>query len=161
VERAGVTHSTGNSMTLIEQISQDIAGAMRAKDAVRLTALRMAKAALMNREVERGRALDDAESKQVIASLIKQRRDSIEQFKSGGRNDLADKEASEIATLETYLPPALDAGTLETLIGDVITEIGASGAKDLGKVMKAVMPKLAGQAVDGKLVNEIVRRKLG
>jgi len=148
-------------MTLIEQISQDIAGAMRAKDTVRLGALRMAKAALMNREVERGRALDDAESKQVLASLIKQRRDSIEQFTNGGRNDLADKEAAEITALETYLPPALDAAALETIIGDVITEIGASGAKDLGKVMKAVMPKLAGQTVDGKLVNEIVRRKLG
>jgi uncharacterized protein len=148
-------------MTLIEQISQDIAAAMRAKETVRLSALRMAKAALMNREVERGRALDEGESKQVIASLIKQRRDSIEQFTSAGRNELADKEAAEIVALETYLPPALDSGTLETLIGDVITEIGASGTNDLGKVMKAVMPKLAGQTVDGKLVNEIVRRKLG
>ena len=148
-------------MTLIEQISQDIANAMRSKATVRLGALRMAKAALMNREVERGRALDEAESKQVIASLIKQRRDSIEQFTNGGRTDLADKEAAEIVALETYLPPALDAAALEAVVAAAIAETGASSAKDLGKVMKAVMPKLAGQTVDGKLVNEIVRKKLG
>jgi uncharacterized protein len=148
-------------MTLIEQISQDIANAMRSKETVRLGALRMAKAALMNREVERGRALDDSESKQVIASLIKQRRDSIEQFTNGGRTDLADKEAAEIVALETYLPPALDAAALEAVVAAAIAETGAAGAKDLGKVMKAVMPKLAGQTVDGKLVNEIVRKKLG
>ena len=148
-------------MTFIEQISQDIASAMRAKDATRLAALRMAKAALMNREVEKGAALDDGESRQVVASLIKQRRDSIEQFRKGGRDDLADKEAAEIATLETYLPPALDAAAIEAIVDDVIQSTGASGAKDLGRVMKGVMPRLAGQTVDGKQVNEIVRRKLG
>jgi uncharacterized protein YqeY len=146
---------------MLERISQDIAAAMRAKDPLRLGALRMAKAALMNREVERGRALDDAESQQVVASLIKQRRDSIEQFRKGGRNDLADKEAAEITTLEAYLPAPLDAAALERLVDEAITETGASGAKDLGRVMKAVMPKLAGQTVDGKAVNDIVRRKLG
>ncbi len=134
---------------------------MRAKEPVRLGALRMAKAALMNREVEKGRPLDDAESQQVMSSLIKQRRDSIEQFRKGGRDDLADKEAAEITALEPYLPPPLDAGALEHLIDDAIKETGASSAKDLGKVMKAVMPRLAGQTVDGKAVNEIVRRKLG
>lgn len=148
-------------MTLLEKISQDIAAAMRARDQVRLGALRMAKAALMNREVERGRALDDAESQQVMASLIKQRRDSIEQFQKGGRNDLAEKEAAEITTLEAYLPAPLDPAALERLVDEAIAETGASGAKDLGRVMKAVMPKLAGQTVDGKTVNEIVRRKLG
>jgi uncharacterized protein YqeY len=148
-------------MTLVERISQDIAGAMRAKDSLRLGALRMAKAALMNREVEKGRPLDDTESQQVMTSLIKQRRDSIEQFKKGGRTDLADKEAAEIAALETYLPPPLDAAALEQIVDDAIRETGASTAKDLGKVMKAVMPKLAGQTVDGKAVNEIVRRRLG
>jgi hypothetical protein len=148
-------------MTLVERISQDIAAAMRAKDAVRLGALRMAKAALMNKEVERGRPLDDTESQQVMASLIKQRRDSIEQFRKGGRNDLADKEAAEITTLETYLPPSIDPAALERLVDEAIAETGASGAKDLGRVMKAVMPKLAGQTVDGRQVNEIVRRKLG
>ena len=148
-------------MTFIERISQDIAAAMRAKDAARLAALRMAKAALMNREIEKGSALDDGESRQVMASLIKQRRDSIEQFRKGGRDDLADKEAAEITTLETYLPPALDAAAIEAVVADVIQATGASGAKDLGKVMKGVMPRFAGQTVDGKVVNEIVRRKLG
>ena len=148
-------------MTFIERISQDIATAMRAKDTTRLAALRMAKAALMNREVDKRGALDDAESRQVMASLIKQRRDSIEQFRKGGRDDLADKEAAEISTLEGYLPPALDAAAIETLIDEVIHATGAAGAKDLGKVMKGVMPRLAGQTVDGKVVNEIVRRKLG
>jgi len=148
-------------MTFIEQISQDIAAAMRARDTTRLAALRMAKAALMNREVEKGAALDEGESRQVMASLIKQRRDSIEQFRKGGRDDLADKEAAEITTLETYLPPALDASAIEAIVDEVIQSTGASGARDLGKVMKGVMPRLAGQTVDGKQVNEIVRRKLG
>lgn len=148
-------------MTFIERISQDIAAAMRAKEPVRLGALRMAKAALMNREVEKGSALDEAESRQVMASLIKQRRDSIDQFRKGGRDDLADKEAAEITTLETYLPPALDAAALEAIIDEVIGATGATGAKDLGRVMKGVMPRLTGQTVDGKLVNDIVRRKLG
>jgi uncharacterized protein YqeY len=148
-------------MTFIEQISQDIAAAMRARETTRLGALRMAKAALMNREVEKGGALDDAESRQVMASLIKQRRDSIEQFRKGGRDDLADKETAEITVLQAYLPPALDAAALEAIVDDAIATSGATSAKDLGKVMKAVMPKLAGQAVDGKLVNDIVRRKLG
>jgi uncharacterized protein len=148
-------------MTFLERISQDIASAMRAKDQLRLGALRMAKAALMNREVEKGRPLDEAETQQVLASLIKQRRDSIEQFRKGGRNDLADREAAEITTLETYLPAPLDERALEQLVDAAIKETGASGAKDLGRVMKAVMPKLAGQTVDGRAINEIVRRKLG
>jgi uncharacterized protein YqeY len=148
-------------MTFVERLSQDIAAAMRAKDALRLGALRMAKAALMNREVEKGKPLDDAESQQVMASLIKQRRDSIEQFRKGGRDDLADKEAAEITTLEAYLPPPIDAAALERIVDEAIAETGASGAKDLGRVMKAVMPRLAGQTVDGRVVNEIVRRKLG
>ena len=148
-------------MTFIEQISQDIAAAMRAKETTRLGALRMTKAALMNREVEKGAALDEMESRQVVASLIKQRRDSIEQFRKGGRNDLADKETAEITVLEAYLPPALDAAALEAIVDEAIKTSGAASAKDLGKVMKAVMPKLAGQTVDGKLVNDIVRRKLG
>ena len=148
-------------MPLIDRISQDIATAMRAKDTMRLGALRMAKAALMNQEVQKGRPLDDGESQQVMTSLIKQRRDSIEQFRKGGRDDLADKEAAEITTLETYLPPPIDAAGLERLVGDVVTELGASGPKDLGRVMKAVMPKLVGQAVDGRAVTELVKRRLG
>ena len=148
-------------MPLIDTISQDIAGAMRAKDAARLGPLRMAKAALMNQEVQKGRALDDAESQQVVTSLIKQRRDSIEQFRKGGRNELADKEAAEIVILEAYLPPPIDTAGLEQLVNDVVTELNASGPKELGKVMKALMPRLAGQAVDGKVVTELVKRRLG
>ena len=148
-------------MTFIERISQDIANAMRAKEPVRLGALRMAKAALMNQEVQKGRPLDEAESQQVMTSLIKQRRDSIEQFRKGGRDDLADKEAAEITTLESYLPPPIDAAGLERLVDEVVSELGASGPKDLGRVMKAVMPRLAGQAVDGKTVTELVKQRLG
>ena len=148
-------------MTFIDRISQDIATAMKAKEPTRLGALRMAKAALMNSEVQKARPLDEAESLQVMTSLIKQRRDSIEQFRNGGRTDLADKEAAEIAILEVYLPPAMDAAGLDQLVNEVVTELGASGPKDLGRVMKAVMPRLAGQAVDGKAVTEIVKRRLG
>jgi uncharacterized protein YqeY len=148
-------------MTFIDRISQDIANAMRAKEPVRLGALRMAKAALMNQEVQKGRPLDEAESQQVMTSLIKQRRDSIEQFRKGGRDDLADKEAAEITTLESYLPPPIDAAGLERVVDEVVSELGASGPKDLGRVMKAVMPRLAGQAVDGKMVTELVKRRLG
>ena len=148
-------------MSLMSRISEDMTAAMRAKDQGRLAPLRMAKAALMNREVEEGRALDEAESQQVIASLIKQRRDSIEQFRKGGREDLATKEAAEITTLEAYLPPPMDAADIERAVTETIAETGASSAKDMGRVMKAVMAKLAGRAADGKAVNELVRRKLG
>lgn len=133
---------------------------MRRKDAVRLGALRMLKAALMNREVERGRALDAAESQQVVSSLVKQRKDSIEQFTKGGRKDLADKEAAEIKVLEAYLPAAADPAVIDRAIADAIQETGASSAKDMGRVMKAAMAKLAGQAVDGKAVSDLVRQRL-
>jgi uncharacterized protein YqeY len=148
-------------MTLIERISKDIADAMRAREQTRLGALRMAKAALMNGEVQRGRALEEAEAQQVINSLIKQRRDSIEQFKKGGRDDLADKEAAEITILEAYVPPPLGAAEIDAAVDAAIAETGASSAKDLGRVMKAVMNGFAGRTVDGKMINEAVRRKLG
>jgi uncharacterized protein YqeY len=148
-------------MTLMSQISGDIASAMKAKDQTKLAALRMAKAALMNREVTKGSALDETESQQVIASLIKQRRDSIEQFRQGGRTDLADKEAAEIVVLETYLPAPIDPAEIERAVTDAIAETGATSAKDLGRVMKASMARLAGKGADGKTVNEIARRKLG
>ena len=148
-------------MKLIDRISEDMAVAMRARDQARLAPLRMAKAALMNREVERGRGLDDGEAQQVIASLIKQRRDSIEQFRKGGRDDLADKESAEIATLEAYLPPPIDAAEIERAVDAAIAEAGATTAKDLGRVMKGVMARFAGRAVDGRIVNELVRKKLG
>jgi hypothetical protein len=148
-------------MKLIERITGDMTAAMRAKDQARLAPLRMAKAALMNREVERGRALDEAEAQQVIASLIKQRRDSIEQFRKGGREDLAAKESAEIATLEAYLPPPIDPAAIERAVDEAIADAKATGAKDIGRVMKGVMSRLAGQPVDGRAVNDLVRRKLG
>ena len=148
-------------MTLFERIGKDITAAMKARDQARLAPLRMAKAALMNREVEKGRALDEAESEQVIGSLIKQRRDSIEQFTNGGRQDLAAREAAEVGILEAYLPPPVDATQVEAAVDQAIAETGAGSVKDLGRVMKAVMARLAGQTVDGKVVNELVRRKLG
>ncbi|MGH9308630.1 MAG: GatB/YqeY domain-containing protein, partial [Vicinamibacterales bacterium] len=139
---------------------QDITAAMKARDQARLAPLRMVKAALMNREVEKGRTLDQAETEQVIASLIKQRRDSIEQFAKGGRDDLVAKETAEIAVLEAYLPPPVAAAEVERAVDAAIAETGASTVKDLGRVMKAVMAALAGRTVDGRVINEIVRRKL-
>jgi uncharacterized protein YqeY len=137
-----------------------IADAMRKHDPVRLTALRMLKAALMNREAERGRALDEGESLQVVTALVKQRKDSIEQFTNGGRQDLADKEAAEIRVLEAYLPAPADPAAIDQAVADAIAETGATSPKDMGRVMKAAMAKLAGQSVDGKAVNELVRQKL-
>jgi len=147
-------------LAFIDEVSAAIADAMRQHDAVRLGAMRMLKAALMNKEVERGRALDDGETRQVVGSLVKQRRDSIEQFLAGGRQDLADKEAAEIRVLESYLPPSADPAAIDLAIVDAIAETGATSAKDMGRVMKAAMARLAGQTVDGKVVNERVRAKL-
>jgi len=148
-------------MSLLNDVSAAIGDAMRKQDAARLSPLRMLKAAFMNKSVEKGRELDDAEERQVVSSLVKQRRDSIEQFAKGGRKDLVDKETAEIAVLEAYLPPALDPAALDNAVTDAIAETGATSPKDMGRVMKAVMSKLAGQTVDGKAVNELVRRKLG
>jgi uncharacterized protein YqeY len=147
-------------LALVDELNGAIADAMRKHEPVRLSALRMLKAALMNREVERGRALDNTESQQVVASLVKQRKDSIEQFTNGGRQDLADKEAAEIKVLEAYLPPAADPAVIDQAIADAIKETGATSPKDMGRVMKAAMARLAGQSVDGKTVNERVRQKL-
>jgi uncharacterized protein YqeY len=148
-------------MPLNDKIGGDITAAMKAKDAPRLSALRMLKAAVMNKAVEKGRDLDDAEVLQVVASLVKQRRDSIDQFAKAGRTDLVDKETGEIAVLETYLPPAASAEEIEAAVTAAIGETAAASVKDMGKVMKAVMPKLAGKHADGRTVNEAVRRKLG
>jgi len=147
-------------MSFLDTLTAAIADAMRQHDPIRLTALRMLKAALMNREVERGRALDDSETLQVVSSLVKQRRDSSGQFTKGGRKDLADKEAAEIRVLEAYLPQAADPEAIDRAIVEAIAETGATSPKDMGRVMKAAMAKLAGQSVDGKAVNEAVRRKL-
>jgi uncharacterized protein YqeY len=148
-------------MSLEKKITEDIAVAMKAKAPERLSTLRMLKAALMNKSVEKNRALDAAEELQVVSTLVKQRRDSIEQFTAGGREDLATKERAEIVVLEAYLPPGVTDEELDGAVTQAIAETGAAGPKDMGKVMKAVMPKLAGKNADGKVVNEAVRRKLG
>lgn len=147
-------------MALIHDVQTAIADAMRKQAHTRLSALRMLKAALTNREVETRRPLTEGEALQVVRSLIKQRRDSIEQFAKGGRQDLVDKEAAEIAVLESYLPAPVDPAVVESAVNEVLKETGATSQKDLGRVMKAVMAKLAGQDVDGKSVNELVRKKL-
>jgi uncharacterized protein YqeY len=146
--------------TLLEQITRDISAAMKQKDQASLAPLRMLKAAIMNREVEKGRALDEAESLQVVNALVKQRRDSVDQFRAGGRQDLVDREQAEIDFLQRYLPPAADEGAVIAAIDRAIAETQASGPKDMGKVMKATMAGLAGSTVDGRLVSELVKKRL-
>src|SRR6185295_1159614 len=131
-------------MAFIDDLTTAIADAMRSQDRIRLDALRMLKAALVNREIDRGRGLDDGEARQVVSSLVKQRKDSIEQFTKGGRPDLADKEAAEIRILESYLPPSADPAVVDRAVTEAIAETGAASAKDMGRVMKAAMAKLAG-----------------
>jgi uncharacterized protein len=149
-------------MSLIEQIQRDITTAMKARDEQRLSTLRMVKAALQNRAIEKMAPLDDKESQAVLATLIKQRKDSVEQFSKGGRQEMADKEASEIVMIEAYLPKA--AGEAEVVAGvkAVIIEMGSPTMKDMGAVMKNVMARFAGAGmrVDGKLVSETVKREL-
>jgi uncharacterized protein len=148
-------------MGLTDKVNADISAAMKARDAARLSALRMIKAAIMNKGVEKGGDLADAEVVQVVASLVKQRRDSIEQFAKAGRTDLVDKETAEITVLQEFLPPAATPDEVDIAVAAAIAETGASSPKDVGKVMKAVMPKLAGKHADGRTINEAVRRKLG
>ena len=148
-------------MRLTDKINADITAAMKSKEPARLSSLRMMKAALMNKSVEKGRDLEDAEVLQVFASLVKQRRDSIEQFSTAGRTDLVAKETAEIAVLEEYLPPAASVAEIDAAVAAAVAETGATSMKDMGKVMKAVMPKLAGKNADGRTVNESVRRTLG
>jgi uncharacterized protein len=147
-------------MSLESTLSTDIVAAMKAKDQNRLTALRMLKTALTNKNIEKGRALDTAEELQVVSMLVKQRKDSIEQFTKGGRKDLADKEQAEIEILNGYLPAAASDEEVAAAVAAAIAETGATGAKDMGKVMKAVMSALAGKTVDGKRVSEAVKARL-
>ncbi len=146
--------------SLIDQVTKDIATAMRGKELIALSALRMLKAALLNKEVERGRSLDEAESRQVVAALVKQRRDSIEQFRAGGRDELAEREQAEIVVLERYLPPAASTADIERAIDDAIAETGATTAKDMGRVMKSVIARLASVSADGRLVSDMVKKRL-
>lgn len=147
-------------MSLEQTLGVAIVTAMKAKDATRLTALRMLKSALINKSIEKGRALESMEELQVVSMLVKQRRDSIEQFTNGGRVDLADKEQAEIAVLDAYLPAAASDDEMVAAVKAAIAETGATTAKDMGRVMKAAMAALAGKTVDGKKLNEHVRRSL-
>lgn len=146
--------------TFFETITADIGDAMKQRDTATLSVLRMLKAALMNKEVEKGRALDDAEALQVVSTLVKKRRDSIEQFRAGGRAELADKEQAEIAVLERYQPPAADEAAISAAIEAAMTETGASSPKEMGKVIAAAKLKLAGLTVDGKALSEAVKNRL-
>ena len=148
-------------MTPIEKFNQDITAAMKAKDAERLSVLRMAKTALKNKEIDKMAPLDEAESIKILQSLVKQRRDSIEQFTNAGRQELADKEAAEMKIIEEYLPAAMDESVLGDIVAATIAERGAASTQQMGLVMKAVMAKLAGQTVDGKIVSALVKAKLG
>ena len=147
-------------MALSQTLSTDIAAAMKARDANRLTALRMLKTALTNKSIEKGRTLDDGEELQVVNSLVKQRRDSIEQFEKADRRDLADKEAAEIVVLETYLPASASDAEVRAAVEAAVAATGATGARDMGKVMKAVMATLAGKTVDGRKVSDAVKTRL-
>lgn len=147
-------------MSLEQTLSADIVTAMKAKDATKLTALRMLKTALTNKSIEKGRALEGPEELQVVSMLVKQRRDSIEQFTKGGRQDLADKEQAEIVVLNGYQPAGASDEEVADAVAAAIAETGATGAKDMGKVMKATMAALAGKTVDGKKVSDAVKAKL-
>ena len=147
-------------MSLEQQLSADIAVAMKARDTVKLGTFRMLKTALTNKSIEKGRALDPAEELQVVSMLVKQRRDSIEQFTAGNRPELAVKEQAEIEVLETLLPPAASADEIAAAVEQAVTETGATGPKEMGKVMKAVMAALGGKSFDGKAVSEAVKARL-
>lgn len=148
-------------MSLKQRIISDLTASMKAKDAARTSTLRMVKAALQNREIEKGGELDDEELAKMLRSLVKQRRDSVEQYEKGGRQDLVDKETAEIGVIESYLPQAASRDAIETAVAAAIAETGASSMKDMGKVMKAAQASLSGQNADGKMMSEIVKTKLG
>lgn len=148
-------------MGLVGQIDKDLQAAMKAQEALRLSVLRMIKTALKNKQVELQKQLEDSEVLAVLRTLVKQRRDSVEQFRKGGRDDLADKEEAEIKIVERYLPAAAGDGEIEAAVAAAVAETGAAGPKDFGKAMKAAMARLAGKNADGKRVSEIMRAKLG
>jgi hypothetical protein len=145
---------------MLADVNARIIQAMKAHDAPTLSTLRMLKTALTNKEVEKGRVLETAEALQVVATLIKQRRDSIEQFQKGGRLDLVEKERFEVALLEGMMPPPVSASEIDEAVAKAVREAGGTSSKDMGRVMKAAMAALAGRPVDGKAVNDAVRRKL-
>ena len=147
-------------MSINDKIIADITTAMRAKDADRLSTLRMVKANLMNRKIEKGGELTDEEVSKALQSLVKQRRDSIEQYEKAGRKELAEKEAAEIGFIDVYMPQAATPEEIEAAVAEAIADTGASSIKEMGQVMKAAQAKLAGKTADGKLVSEAVKSKL-
>lgn len=147
-------------MSLRDRLTDDLKLAMKARDQLRMDVIRMIKAAVLNKEVELKKDLDDAEMSRVMTALIKQRRESVEQFEKAQRTDLAAKERREISIIEAYLPPAVSPEQLAGLVDAAIVEAGARSLKDMGAVMKVVMARLAGQPVDGKQVSDLVRAKL-
>ena len=147
-------------MRLREKISEDLIAAMKSKEAARLSVLRMMKAAVRNKEIDSRQELEDAQVLQVLMTLIKQRKDSVEQFAKGGRQDLADKESAEIKVIEAYLPAGVTDEEIASTISEVIAETGATSVKDMGKVMKACMARFSGRPVDGGKVSELVKTKL-
>jgi uncharacterized protein len=148
-------------MSLKERIISDLTAAMKAKDAPRLSTLRMVKASFMNREIEKGGDLTDEELTKTLQSLVKQRRDSIEQYEKAGRQELADKERAEIEVIESYLPQAASREEIEQAVRAAISETNASSMRDMGAVMKAAQARLAGRNADGRTLSEIVKAKLG
>jgi len=148
-------------MSMLESINEDLKSAMKSRETTRLSTLRMIKTALKNREIEKMSPLSEEEEIKELQRLVNQRNEAIDQYQQGGRMDLAEKEASEIAVIEQYLPPAVDQSTIIRIVEETIAEIGAASSKEMGRVMKTVMTKLAGQRVDGKEVNQIVKSKLG
>ena len=148
-------------MSLKQQIVSDLTASMKAQDAQRTSTLRMVKAAFMNREIEKGGELDDEEMSKLLRTLVKQRRDSVEQYEKGGRPELAAKEKSEIEVIETYLPQAASREEIEAAVTAAIAETGATSMKDMGKVMKSVQAALSGKNADGRTVSEIVKARLG
>jgi uncharacterized protein YqeY len=148
-------------MSLTKQIVADLTTAMKAQDANRTSTLRMVKAAMMNRQIEKGSELDDDDMQKLLRSLVKQRRDSIEQYEKAGRQELVDKEKAEIEVIETYLPQAASRDEIEQAVAAAIADTGASSMKDMGKVMKAAQAALAGKNADGRVVSDLVKAKLG
>lgn len=147
-------------MSLHDRLTEDLKLAMKARDQLRMDVIRMVKAAVMNKELELKKDLDDAEMSRVMTTMIKQRRESVEQFEKGNRAELAAKERQEIVILESYLPQAISIEQLATIVDAAIQETGAHSLKEMGAVMKAVMVRVAGQTVDGKQISELVRSKL-
>ena len=147
-------------MSLKQQIISDLTASMKAQDAARTSTLRMVKAGIMNREIEKGGELNDEELAKLLRSMVKQRKDSVEQFEKGARQELADKEKAEIEIIEAYLPQGASPEEIEQAVSAAIAETGASSIKDMGKVMKATQAQLAGKNADGRALSEIVKSRL-